>query len=201
MKLGCSGETSGGMLTGNGGIDPPRGCGPKDVYQQTYPNGGNQVAEAVHLINEHPDKIRAVTINVGANDVIGCLYPTYVPDCFDRRVKMLGENVRQILEKLGTALNPPGDEPVPIVGMTYYDPFNYLGLVGAQYSAGIARLNQVLLAAYADAGVPVARADLVFQTVDDTCRWTTYCKGFNYHPNTEGYGVIARTFYDVLGKH
>lgn len=201
VKLGCSGETSRGILTGAGGIDPPRGCYSPDGYKAAYPNGGNQLNEALHLIAKHPDKITALTLNVGANDVMACLYPTYVPTCFDKRVKEVGTNVREIMTKLSSTLNPPGDDPAPIVGMTYWDPFTYLGPAGADYSAGIQRLNEVLLGAYAEAGVQVARVDLVFQTVDDTCRWTTYCQPpFNYHPNTEGYGVIGRTFYDILSK-
>lgn len=201
VKLGCSGETSRGILTGAGGIDPPRGCYSPDGYKTAYPNGGNQLKEALHLIDKHPDKVRALTLNVGANDVMACLYPTYFPSCFEKRVQEVGVNVLEIMTQLSSALNPPGDDPVPIVGMTYWDPFIYWGAAGADYSAGIAKLNEVLLDAYTKAGVEVARVDAVFQTVDDTCRWTTYCQPpYNYHPNTEGYGVIARTFYDVLGK-
>ena len=58
IKLGCSGETTGTMV--NGGI-----C--------SYPGATSQLDAAVKFLRAHHGEVRYVTLDIGANNVDGCL--------------------------------------------------------------------------------------------------------------------------------
>jgi lysophospholipase L1-like esterase len=186
VKLGCGGETTSTMIAG--GI-----CS----YGE-----GSQLDEAVAFLEEHAGDIAFITIDIGANDA------------FQQQVGLIPGNLTMILTAVKVAA--PG---VPIVGMNYYDPF----LPGA-FAQGLPELqaevqsivafNDLLEAVYGGAGVPVADVESAFSVTDLTpvdgtplnvlreCQWTWACArepfGFDIHANTEGYGVIAQAFLDVL---
>ena len=130
----------------------------------------------------------------------------------------LQTRLARIVDALSTAAGPG----VPIVAMTYYNPFlGFWGLVPGGRALARANqrvwavLNAALTTAYGDAGVTVADVAATFR-IDDftdtvvvpgrgripvnvalTCRWTWFCSAKFFrdpHPNQTGYRKIARTF-------
>ena len=203
-KLGCPGETTTTMLTG--GICP---------YAQ-----GNQVAAAVAFLATH--KVAFITIDIGANNVDGCVTPTGLdPTCVEAGFAAAGHDLPLILGALRGAA-----PTVPIYGMNYYDPFLSEWLSGA---AGQALATEsvtvagefnadVLAPVYAAFGAPVADVASAFQTTNfnlvpflripvnvlTICGLTWMCApapvGPNIHANVIGYVVIASTFARTIGK-
>jgi len=115
---------------------------------------------------------------------------------------------------------------VPIIGMTYYDPFLAAWLQGpagqalAQASEQLlVQYNVVIASVYQGAGSPVANVQDAFSTTDfidmvplpgvgevplnvaRICEWTYMCApaplGPNIHPNAAGYAQIAGAFEAV----
>lgn len=198
VKLGCGGETTRSMRFGS--VDPGEGlsCGPPDFYLHRYPQK-TQLAEAVSFLHAHRDHVRLVTIDIGGNDVLGA-----------GGVPQIQANLPVILAQLRDAAGPG----VPIVGMTYYDPFLPvvwfssfdLAALAAEADSLVA-INDVLRGDYQAAGDPVADVEGAFSSTDTTlqpdgvpldveriCDWTWLCEAGDIHPNATGYGVIAQAF-------
>jgi lysophospholipase L1-like esterase len=206
-NLSCPGETSRSMITGK--------------RSACHYAAGSQLDAAVSFLEARPGDVAFITIDVGGNDFLGrCLdFDTFLLDracAVDQRPRLQGRLTR-ILEALTTA--GPG---VPIVGMTYYNPF--LGLWGlVPGGRALARVdarawtvfNAGLARGYTDAGATVADVAATFRIDNFTdtvrvsgrgelpgngaraCRWTWFCsKKFfpDVHPNATGYRKIAGTF-------
>ncbi len=213
QNVGCSGETSRSMITGKNSL-----C--------NYP-AGSQLDEAVAFLTAHPGQVAFITIDVGANDLLErCLDDeTGLIDracAVDLRPR-LEARMEQIVDSLETVA--PG---VPIVGMTYYNPFlGFWGLVpGGRALARVSQqawavLNEGIATAYGDAGATVADVAKTFQINDfaDTavvpgrgrlplsvarsCTWTWFCSpkfSGDPHANKTGYRMIAQTFDRELQK-
>ena len=203
-KLGCPGETTTSMISG--GI-----CGYKT---------GNQLAQAVSFLKTHT--VEFVTIDIGANDIDGCVSGLMVdPTCIANGLTAIGTNLPFILGTLETAA--PG---VPIYAMNYYDPFLAAWLVGtpgqtlATASLGLAAtFNGELASIYSAFSVPVADVATAFDTnnistidpntglpvdVTNICHDTWMCypppQGNNIHANAIGYVLIANTFGATIGN-
>jgi lysophospholipase L1-like esterase len=197
VKLACGGETTTTMIAGS------PWCG---VH---FP-AGSQLAEAKAFLQAHQGEVTLVTIDIGGNDLIAA---------DGGGIPAVEANLPTILQQLRDAA---GTE-VPIIGMTYYDPF----LPGAWFGShdvtvlqgavdGVVGFNGVLEGLYAAAGDPVADVEGAFSTtdlgdangngvpddVDNVCAWTWMCfsppHGPDIHPNDAGYAVIAQAFEDVL---
>ena len=202
VKLGCGGETAATFVTGL-----PGGCVPRFMYpRRIYPHGGTQLAEAVHFLHAHGQKVSLVTIDIGGNDVAACV-AALDTGCFQSGMASVQERLPGILAALRDAAGPE----VPIVGMTYYDPFSVFWF--ADPTAGQAAdnmmetFNDTLEGLYSAAGVPVARVSEAFEvgtfpaSAFNTCAWTWMCDpslGPDIHPTTAGYGVIAEAFAEAL---
>jgi lysophospholipase L1-like esterase len=197
VKLGCGGETTTTMVVGT------PWCGPKITP-------GSQLAQATTFLRANRDDVAFVTIDIGGNDVTH-------PD--GGGVAAIQANLPVILRELREAAGPG----VPIVGMTYYHPFlpdvwfatHDAVAVKAAVDA-IHGFNQLLASIYSAAGDPVADVETAFATsdvadadsdgvpdnVERACAWTWRCAppphGPDIHPNTAGYGAIARAFESVL---
>jgi lysophospholipase L1-like esterase len=108
QKLGCAGETSESLITGDGS--------PCDYAE------GSQLDAAAAFIASHGGQVPFITIDIGGNDVIeGCLdFDAAELDrtCVEDLVPALKDNVTEIVEVLREAAGPD----VPIIGMTYYNP-------------------------------------------------------------------------------
>jgi len=212
-SFGCGGETTTTMVAGGG--------------RCRYAHG-SQLAEAVHFIESapqlgEPPAIAFVTIDIGGNDgfEFGC-YDDFDLACLTGELDdTLAANLATILTRLRDAAGPR----VPIVGMSYYDPFLGLWVRGLHELATrsvkwTVAFNDALETAYQKAGSPVADVETAFAVtafepivdnakhgplplnVHKTCTWTWSCltSFFDVHPNDEGNAVIARAFADVLLK-
>jgi lysophospholipase L1-like esterase len=200
-NLSCGGATTATMLTGGGS------CG----YTQDTQLGA---AEAFLLAN--PGAVSFITIDIGANDVSRCVSAAGTdPVCAATRLPIVQSNLGQILSRLRAAA--PG---VPIIGMTYYNPFLAFWVIGnpsAADSSNAAALtfNDALSATYEAAAVPVAPVEAAFGTEDtaltgtylgatvpqnvaNICTWTHMCARSDIHANTDGHARIARAFLPVI---
>jgi lysophospholipase L1-like esterase len=199
LKLGCGGESTTSMIVGLSAAPEPT-CDPR-VYKSRYRNG-TQLGEAVSFLHAHRQFVDHVTIDIGVNDVLG-----------GGGVPAIEANLPLILAALRDAVGPG----VPIVGMTYYDPFlaqiwfTSFDLVALQAEANSHILNGALENIYGSFGDPVAEVDQAFSNKDTTlqsdglpldvqriCEWTWTCVAGDIHPNAIGYGVIAQTFEQSL---
>src|SRR5689334_7533374 len=105
VKLGCSGETSSSMITGQ---DSP--C----VYA-----AGSQLRQAVAFLQQNRDSVKLITIDIGGDNLLGCLRldGPIDPACVVNATSTAANDLAAILATLRTAA--PG---VPIVGMNYNNP-------------------------------------------------------------------------------
>src|SRR5438876_8980579 len=74
VKLGCGGETTSSFLTGRGNPDALiLGCNPR---------GGSQMAAAERFLRAHhrPRQVALVTLDIGANDIVGCVHGGRIDD-------------------------------------------------------------------------------------------------------------------------
>jgi lysophospholipase L1-like esterase len=209
-NVGCSGETSGSLITGN--------------HSPCHYAAASQLNAAVDFLEAHVGEVAFVTIDIGANDIVSqCFGPSgLIPtSCATELRPGLKHRVRAIVDTLATAA--PG---VPIVGMKYYDPFLGLwGLIPGGRALAHADqrawtvFNDALASAYEHAGVAVADVAATFR-IDDfdhtvaapgrgrvpvnvalACRWTWFCSArhtFDVHANRTGYRKIATTFHRAL---
>ena len=205
VKLGCFGETSATMISGG-------------LCQ--YPHR-SQLDEAVAFLHAHREAVALVTLDIGANDVQACGSLTGIDqDCVTRAFADVAANLPRILRALRAAA---GDD-VPVVAMSYYNPFVAAALLGpdGQKLAALSALdsalfNGLLAGIYRGFGVPVADVAAAFHADDFTpvpeaggvplnvllvCEWTWMCApppvGPNIHANRDGYAVIAQTFLFIV---
>jgi lysophospholipase L1-like esterase len=213
VKLGCPGETTTSMLTGTGSP-----C--------SYPQG-SQLAAALAFIKAHRGEIGLITIDIGANNVDGCVSTgTISESCVASGVAALESDLPQILGALRDAAGPR----TVIAGMNLYDPFlaDYLtgsaGQAAATESVTLAEeINQLIGATDQAFNVETADVQDAFSTADFTdtatlpgvpgsvpvnvaniCDMTWMCApspvGPNIHANAAGYEVIAAAFEQAIGE-
>ena len=211
-KLGCAvTETTTDMLKG------PSDC--QSQYRLRV-----QLADAVAFLLTHRGSVKLVTIDIGANDLEKCgsidsgIDPACVQDAFSD----VGENLPKILKALRLAAGPN----TPIVGMNYYNPFLAAWLLpegsgedlAVQSNQIVAAFNGLLGSIYQVFRVPVADVATAFDTANfelvpapsapfppmvpqnvlNVCALTYMCALGNIHANTDGYGVIAQAFLEIL---
>lgn len=212
IKLGCGG-TTGTALNG--------------PTCNSHLPGSSQVAQAERFLKSHPGQVALVTIQIGDNDVEGCVSPSGIPQgCVDYGMRTLSRNLPVIVGRIRGAAGAH----VPVVGVSDYDQFLAYYLRGgasrrvALASVGfLGRLNSTMGAIYRHAGVGVADASGRFATrsvhhfvslaghgrvpfaVARICQWTWACSGppigFNDHANTAGYHAIGLSIlhaFDLL---
>jgi lysophospholipase L1-like esterase len=204
-NLGCSGETTTTML--HGGL-----C-------KNYTTG-SQLGDAEAFLKAHPGQVAFVTIDIGADDVLGCAPGGVINQtCFESGLSRVEANLPQIVSGLRAA-----SSTVPIVGMTYYDPYLEFWLNGtsgeqeARMSVPLLKqLNSALTSVYSGDGVALASAYKQFGTPDfrgtttwdgqqvptnvaTICNWTWMCTpgGPTIHANNTGYAQLANAFEKVL---
>lgn len=208
QQLGCLGETTTTMM--NGGI-----C--------TY-TAGSQLKQAVQFLQMHKGHIAFVTIDIGANDVDNCI----VNGVVDLQCVAAGEaSIQKNVPKIAAQLRKAAGNDVPIIGMTYYDPFLAAWLQGtdgqtlAGESQALAKaVNRTISAGYRSQKFRVANVAQTFLTgkpfsvvtqlngetvpvgVANICQLTWMCapspQGPNIHANVAGYSAIAQTFAGKL---
>lgn len=204
-NFGCSGETTTTMTAG--GI-----C----AYDE-----GNQLDAATAFMRAHRGQVKAITVTIGANDVLSCVAATGIDQgCLADRLAGIQANLPSILAGLRKAA--PNAE---LIVLNYYNPMlaNYLrGPAGQQLAAASTQLlaggntiiEKAALAAHgqvADVAAAFASTDTSPRTaagvgtvptnVAQICALTWMCTPYtNIHPNDAGYQVMADTVLDTIGK-
>ena len=202
MKLGCPGETSSSLVLG-AGATPPSPC--------TYAEG-SQLAAAAAFIATH--RVAFITMDIGANDVDGCIAAPDPQACVVAALPVMAHNVGLTVGTLEAAIAGSGQK-TRIFGMNYYDPFLAAWLTGpagqlqAQQTEVLTEaLNITLQGVYGHFGVKVANVQRAYQTsnfdivqpiglpvnVLEICINTWMCSEGNIHANDVGYQVIADAF-------
>jgi lysophospholipase L1-like esterase len=204
-KLGCSGETTYTMIYG-GMCD--------------YGAAASQLDAAVSFLATH--KVALITLDIGANDVDGCVtVSTLMLDtiCLEKGLGQVSSNLPLILGALRSAAG----KDTLIVGMNYYDPFLAaweLGPTGqtlaGQSLAATTGFNTELEGIYQVFAIPVADVAKAFRITTPTpipdlnipvnvfltLTWTWMAApapyGPDIHPNAAGYAIIAGAFAKVL---
>lgn len=196
VNLSCPGETTTSMLTG--------------VGSPCFSSGPPQLARALRFLARHRGHVALITIDIGANNVDGCVSSSSVSvTCVSQGMQAVATQLPVIL----SALRGTAGAAVPIVGMNYYDPFlaaYFLpgGTTLASESLAVTlAFNSLLGGIYASAGDPVADVQSAFGTLDGLaasadliCLLTWMCSSPNLpniHPNEAGYSVIATAFEQV----
>lgn len=204
-NLGCGGETTTTMVHGG---------------HCTKYASGSQLGDAEAFLRSHSGQVAFVTIDIGADDVLGCAQGGVInQSCFESGLTQVEADLPTIVSGLRSA-----GSTVPIVGMTYYDPYLAFWLDGADgeqqahLSAQLLQqLNTVLSSVYASDGVSVASAYKQFGTrnfdgsatwdgqqvptnVATICDWTWMCTpgGPTIHTNNTGYAQLSEAFEKVL---
>ncbi|MQA93440.1 MAG: SGNH/GDSL hydrolase family protein [Streptosporangiales bacterium] len=204
-KLGCAGETAATMVDGG---------------RCTYA-AKSQLEAAEAFLREHRGSVRLVTLDIGANDLVGCARTGAIDESC---VRTGLRRARTLLPKIADRLRAAAGPDVRIVGMTYYDPFLAAWLLGPSGERVARRsvnsvndLNDLLVRAFRGADIGVADVAEAFDTTEfdrtvssraadgrvplnvaRVCAWTTMCGGSgrtpDIHPNDRGYREIAETF-------
>ena len=204
INLGCGGTTTTLIYGGD--------CN----YQ-----AGSQLNYAQQIAHDHPGKIALVTVDIGDNDVEGCIGGSSIDyGCVNRGMADIRRNLPVILTSLRQAVG----SKTPIAGLVDYDQFLAFWLRGDKTFATasmrvVQELNRQLRAIYRANHVPVANAAARFRmgdmaplvasqwgkiplAVKQVCTYTWACapppEGFNDHANSAGYKLIAGSFAHVL---
>jgi lysophospholipase L1-like esterase len=202
VDLGCSGATTTTFISGGG-------CSYAD---------GSQLGAAEAFLRAHRGQTAVVTLDLGINDVDGCMSLTSVDGgCVRAGLSRAAAGIAAIVAGLQAA-----DPTVPLVGSDYYDPFLAAWRTGSsgrtvarQSAAGILALDQLLTSDYTVADVPVARVSARFGitglgsadtvTVGSTpgavtrvCALTWMCSADDIHPNDLGHAEMAAVFDQVV---
>jgi lysophospholipase L1-like esterase len=221
VDVGCPGDTTGSLLTGQGN-------GTLAKYYKCDRKGGSQLKAAVSFLKAHHKKgeVALITLDIGANDVDGCTAASNVVACVLAGVASIKTNTPKIL----SALHKAAPKGTTFAAMNLYDPV-LSGFLESPYSAAYALakesvsllqgINTTIGAADSAAGFKTADVADAFDTYDATdtmtyngvqvpkdvyevCTLTWACAappyGPNIHANTQGYRVIAGAFEAVLGK-
>jgi lysophospholipase L1-like esterase len=201
-KLGCSGETTASMISGQ---DSP--C--------SYP-AGSQLAQALLFLQTH--RVALITIDIGADDLLRCfnLESGQVDQgCISTALLTTPNHLAGILSALHAAA-----PNALIVGMNYYDPFLAAWVFGptGQSLASVSlavmtAFNSALASIYRALQVPMADVAATFR-IDSTSpritvanitlalAWTWMSaqppRGPDVHPNALGYLAIASAFARVI---
>ena len=209
VDMACSGESTSTMIAHSL-------CAP----------GGSQYQNALSFLRAHTGKVALVTIDIGGNDVVNCIYAANPATCFVNGLKTMQKNLATILAGLRAATQ----SHVPVIGMNYYDPLlgDWLAGPGPTRTlaltamAGLATLNHDADTVYARFKVPVVDVTGAFQSsdmtdlvsspwgripvaVDRACTWLDItCRkraveGFGDDPNDDGAKVIAGAFENAIG--
>jgi lysophospholipase L1-like esterase len=200
-KLGCPGETTTTMI--NGGI-----CD----YDL-----GSQLAQASSFLATH--RVVLVTLDIGANNIDSCVSAAGLDQaCLANGFAVAQHDLPVILQALRQAA-----PNVPMVAMTYYDPFVAAALKGGPFVALAiqseqlgATFNQILVSAYRAYRVAIADVAGAFAPFSILppnltlsvnlaliCAFTWMCApapvGPNIHATALGYSVIADVFGGKIG--
>ena len=169
VKLGCPGDTTTSLLTGHGNALAAR-------HFHCDRAGGSQLKAAEAFLKAHHAKgeVALVTLDIGANDVDGCVSQssagiTAIEACVAKGVHTLETNTPKILAALARAANPH----TTLAAMNLYDPVLADELSSDPSQQGLGSLSVSLLQGINTA---IAKADRAhhFRTADVAAAFDTY---------------------------
>ncbi len=195
-NFGCSGETTTSMIRGG---------------RCTYPQG-NQLAAAVAFLRTNAAATQLVTLDMGANNVLGCARPVVDQACAVSGTATVARELAAILGQLRAAA-----PQVEIVVLTYYNPLLaawHQGAEGRQLATSsqplLGGLNATITGAAAAVGAKVADVAGAFASTELTtagpgdppavqriCAWTWMCTRGDIHANDQGYAAMAKAVIAV----
>ena len=211
VDLGCPGETTTTMLAG--------GC----PFPHSY---SSQLAAAVSFLTAHRHAHVLVTLNIGSNNVDGCIGASGIDlACIQAGFQSMTVDLPKILG----ALKAAAGRHVEFAAMNYYDPFLATWLTGpagqqeaVQSVQLLGQLNGILGSAFKAFGIPVADVASAFDSTKFTplvqltptlkvplnvarvCQWTWMCTpppvGPDIHANKAGYEKIEDAFEPVVDR-
>lgn len=186
---------------------------------------GGQYLAARSFLRAHRRHIALITIDIGGNDIVGCVGPGGLdPACLTQARSTIKRNLTVMLAGLHTAARG-----VRLIGMTYYNPFLGDWLAGGPVRAralstlpGLVSVNRELTVLYGGAK-RTADVQRMFQSTDLTtvvasqwgvipiavkraCSWLDIqChvgapEGVGVDPNNAGAAAIASTFERTIGS-
>jgi lysophospholipase L1-like esterase len=209
IKLGCGGTTATAL----------RGTPCNRSY-----GAGSQVQQAERLLAANRSRTALVTIQIGDNDVEGCLSSRGISrSCFDSRLATMRANLQTIARRIRHAAGGH----VPVIGIADYDQFlaywlrggrpRQIGLASVRF---VGKLNATMDGVYRAAGAGAADAGVRFATsrvrtyvstrqygrvplpVARICSWTWACarrpRGPDDHANHTGYRAIGLAVLDTF---
>jgi lysophospholipase L1-like esterase len=214
-NLACSGATTNSMMVASD---------PRNAGCQSYPTG-TQLGGAEAFLRAHVGEVPYITIDIGANNIDGCLSGSTVSiSCIFTGLDQIQVQLPQIIAGLQQAA--PG---VPIFGMDYYNPFLAVWVTGGAGGPALARevaalspvLNGMLTNLYgSNHAIPVdvqstfATQDFAMtgtwngvtvpQNVARVCEWTYMCTGpskYGIHTNDTGYAKLAGAFEQSIDRY
>jgi lysophospholipase L1-like esterase len=183
-----------------------------------YPHG-SQLDEAAKFLRVHADKVLAVVMSIGANDMLrSCAFLDTA--CYRDRLATASANLTTILARLRAQ-----GGAVPIAAINYWDPFLAFWLVPelgpavaqATVPAIVLPLSQMIATASAPYGVVLVDTLTVFRTENFTdtvelpgaglvpvnvaamCLYSWMCSYGDIHLNAAGYGLIAQAVERAMG--
>lgn len=173
-NFGCSGATTGTILT-------QLGCSGGEAPDGVPYTGETQVGAAVAFIEAHPDQVKLITVDIGANDYAGCVVTIAPPaSCVAATLPTISSNIANLAAQLRKAAGPS----TVILGMTdFVDALAYW--VNEPDGKALAKdwiaefrdtLIPTLTAAYATANVPLVNI------VADSGSYLPLTKLVTYHP-------------------
>ena len=220
VNFACSGSTAYGMAFDKGCVDGARAPGGPDYTDKS------QVAAAIDFISQNRERVKFVTISMGANDLLRCVNEADAvarQTCAETEVPRVRLSLDSLLENIRAAVGPN----IPIVGVSYINV--YLADALKPGGAGLQRadaatvlfqnyLNPVLAQTYSKFGAKfvdtTALAGAYLPTSDKTflpghgtvpasigrvCSLTYYCGDDDPHPNRAGHDMIAAEVEKAMG--
>ncbi len=168
---------------------------------------GAQLNAAVNFIKNHAGQVSPVTLDIGANDLLGDINTStcVVSSTWSSDLATVQTNLNTILSKLKSALNGTGD----LLVMNYYDPYQNICPNGVPY---VQQLNSAIASVASTYSATVADVFTAFGGAatpnTNLCTYTWYvtkppCSSASLSPDIHstrtGYSVIATTFENVYG--
>ncbi len=176
----------------------------------------SQAVAATNFITAHPGQIGLITIAIGINDFDRC--HDFERTCIRRTLR--DTHLSSNLTKLSMALRNAAGTQVPILAITYPDPFlgrwlhpghqrhianrsvqMYRSIINPRIAAGLASANVTVVDITAASSAYVAQSNtqtlapygVIPTSVARVCQLTWFCSRGDIHATDAGYALIAST--------
>jgi lysophospholipase L1-like esterase len=192
INEGCPGETSDSLINGNVTTGPghcARGNGwPWALLHHPYTDSHTQLSDAIAFLRAHPRQTSPVTIDIGANDLLG------------------GATVAHVAQNLGLILGEirAAAPTTEIIVMGLYNPlFTVPGadqLVEGSFNPTMAQVASQFHAFFADPFPAINHGTAYPNEAASVCSQIAICTPLqDIHPFDNGYAAIASVIFTASG--